>query len=230
MTLPFKPFAPKYINTLVMEKDLENSDWMNEAPYLAGLGAKSPFALPEGYFEQLPEQIHQAIYLDKLKAGLPESGFNTPEGYFEGLATGIQAKLAIEKLKEQVPNEGYTVPADYFNQLQSKISDRITQENTGRRETKIVRLWHSKLLKYASAACFILITAAGIYFYPGTPAQQALSADMANEQLLYDIDESTIIEHIESNSLKRENPAVADADLENYILSNYSQNDIASDL
>lgn len=211
-----------------MEKDLENSDWMNEAPYLAGLGAKSPFTVPEGYFGQLPEHIHQAIYLDELKTATPDHGFNAPEGYFEDLTLGIQAKLALEKLKEQVPDEGYTVPEDYFNQLQAKISAKTILSD--KKEAKIVRLWHSKLVKYASAACFLLITAAGIYFYPGTPAQQALSADMANEQMLYDIDESTIIEHIESNNLKAENPAVADADLENYILSNYSQNDIASDL
>lgn len=211
-----------------MEKDLENSDWMNEAPYLAGLGAKSPFTVLEGYFGQLPEHIHQAIYLDELKTATPDHGFNAPEGYFEDLTLGIQAKLALEKLKEQVPDEGYTVPEDYFNQLQAKISAKTILSD--KKEAKIVRLWHSKLVKYASAACFLLITAAGIYFYPGTPAQQALSADMANEQMLYDIDESTIIEHIESNNLKAENPAVADADLENYILSNYSQNDIASDL
>ncbi|MNR13260.1 hypothetical protein D3C85_1296550 [compost metagenome] len=146
------------------------------------------------------------------------------------MTLGIQAKLALEKLKEQVSNEGYTVPRDYFNQLQDKISAKTILENSEKKEAKIVRLWHSKLVKYASAACFLLITAAGIYFYPATPAQQSLSADMANEQMLYDIDESTIIEHIESNNLKAENPAVADADLENYILSNYSQNDIASDL
>jgi len=224
-TLPFKPFAPDCINIVVMENDLENSDWKNEAPYLAGLGMKSPFATPEGYFEQLPEHIHQAIYLENLKAELPEDGFKIPENYFDELSAGIEAKLATGRLKEMVPNNGFAVPGDYFNQLQAKIS-----EKTSTKETKIVRLWHSKLLKYASAACFVLISAAGIYFYPGNSTGQSASADLANEQMLYDIDENTIIEHIQSNSLKAESPAVADADLENYILSNYSQNDIASDL
>lgn len=224
-TLPFKPFAPDCINIVAMKNDLENSDWKNEAPYLAGLGMKSPFAVPEGYFEQLPEHIHQAIYLDNLKAKLPEDGFKVPENYFDELNAGIEAKLAAGRLKEMVPNEGFALPRDYFNELQAKIS-----EKTRTKETKIVRLWHSKLLKYASAACFVLISAAGIYFYPENSTGQSASADLANEQMLYDIDENTIIEHIQSNSLKAESPAVADADLENYILSNYSQNDIASDL
>jgi hypothetical protein len=224
-TLPFKPFAPDGINIVVMENDLENSDWKNEAPYLAGLGVKSPFAVPEGYFEQLPERIHQAIYLENLRAELPEDGFKIPVNYFDELNTEIEAKLAAGRLKEMVPNNGFAVPGDYFNQLQTKIA-----EKTKNKETKIVRLWHSKLLKYASAACFVLISATGIYFYPGNSSRQAASAELANEQMLYDIDENTIIEHIQSNSLKAESPAVADSDLENYILSNYSQNDIASDL
>lgn len=224
-TLPFKPFAPDCINIVVMENDLENSDWKNEAPYLAGLGMKSPFAIPESYFEQLPEHIHQAIYLENLKAARPEDGFKVPESYFGELSAGIEAKLVAGRLKDIVPNEGFAVPEDYFNQLQAKIS-----EKTRNKETRMVRLWHSKLLKYASAACFVLISAAGIYFYPGNSTGQATSAELANEQMLYDIDENTIIEHIQSNSLKAESPAVADADLENYILSNYSQNDIASDL
>ena len=224
-TLPFKPFAPDCINIVAMENDLENSEWKNEAPYLAGLGMKSPFAVPEGYFEQLPEHIHQAIYLENLKTALPEDGFKVPESYFEELSTAIEAKLAAARLKDMVPNEGFALPGDYFNQLQSRISEKTTNK-----ETKIIRLWHSKLLKYTSAACFVLISAAGIYFLPENSTGKATSAELANEQMLYDIDENTIIEHIESNSLKAESPAVADADLENYILSNYSQNDIASDL
>lgn len=224
-TLPFKPFAPDCINIIVMENDLENSDWKNEAPYLAGLGMKSPFAVPENYFGQLPEHIHQAIYLANLKKEIPEDGFKVPESYFEELSTEIEATLATSRLKDIAPNNGFAIPGDYFSQLQGKIS-----EKTSHKETKIVRLWHSKLLKYASAACFVLISAAGIYFYPENSTQQAGYAELANEQMLYDIDENTIIEHIKSNSLKAESPAVADADLENYILSNYSQNDIASDL
>ncbi|WP_342329241.1 hypothetical protein [Pedobacter sp. FW305-3-2-15-E-R2A2] len=224
-TLPFKPFAPDCINIVVMENDLENSDWKNEAPYLAGLGVKSLFAVPEGYFEKLPEHIHQSIYLENLKAELSEDGFKVPENYFDELSAGIEAKLAAGRLKEMVPNEGFALPGDYFNQLQAKIS-----EKTKNKETKIIRLWHSKLLKYASAACFVLISTTAIYLYPGTSDRQAASVELANEQMLYDIDENTIIEHIQSNSLKAESPAVADADLENYILSNYSQNDIASDL
>ncbi|WP_316745848.1 hypothetical protein [Pedobacter gandavensis] len=198
-----------------MENDLENSEWMNEAPHLAGLSVKHPFSIPEGYFEGLPADIEEAIFLDDLKTSTPESGFNLPQGYFESLSTKIQAEVV-----------GYTVPQDYFQQLQEKIATKTTAE----RVSKTFRLWHSKALKYASAACFVLISTLGVYFYQHTNPSLSLSADAANEQMLYDIDENTIIEHIQSNSLTQESPLVAEADLENYILSNYSQNEIASAL
>ena len=216
-TLSFKPFALKCINTIAMENDLENSEWMNEAPHLAGLDLKHPFSIPEGYFEGLPADIHEAIFLDDLKTDTPESGFSIPEGYFESLSTKIQAELV-----------GYTVPQDYFQQLQAKIAAKTTEEKVA----KTIRLWHSKSLKYASAACFVLVSALSVYFYQNANPAAALplSADAVTEQMLFDIDESTIIEHIQSNRLTQEQPSVADADLENYILSNYSQNEIASDL
>ncbi|MCX2450932.1 hypothetical protein OQX61_06575 [Pedobacter sp. PLR] len=198
-----------------MENDLENSEWMNEAPHLAGLSVKHPFSIPEGYFEGLPGDIKEAIFLDDLKTSSPESGFNMPEGYFESLSAKIRAEVV-----------GYTVPQDYFQQLQ----DKITAKTSNEKAAKIFRLWHSKALKYASAACFVLVSALGVYFYQNTASPQALSADAATEQMLFDIDENTIIEHIQANSLTQENPLVAEADLENYILSNYSQNEIASDL
>lgn len=214
-TLPFKPFALKCINIYEMKNDLENSEWMNEAPHLAGLRIKHPFSIPDGYFEELPANIHEAIFLDKLKTSGPESGFNTPEGYFESLSTKIQAEVV-----------GYTVPQDYFQQLQDKIKEKTTDKKVA----KTIRLWHSKAVKYASAACFVMVTAVGMYFYQHTSSVPVVSADAATEQMLFDIDENTIIEHIQSNSLTQEHPSVAEADLENYILSNYSQNEIASNL
>ncbi|MBB2149390.1 hypothetical protein [Pedobacter gandavensis] len=198
-----------------MKNDLENSEWMNEAPHLAGLSVKHPFSIPEGYFEGLPSDIHEAIFLDGLKTDSPTSGFKTPEGYFDSLSTKIQAEVV-----------GYTVPQDYFQQLQQKIAAKTTNEKVA----KTIRLWHSKALKYASAACFVLISGLGVYFYQNNNHPPMLSADAATEQMLFDIDENTIIDHIQANSLSQEHPSVPEADLENYILSNYSQNDIASDL
>lgn len=238
----FKPFDLKCINTFVMENNLEHSDWMNEAPYLAGLRAKSPFSVPEGYFEGLSEHINQAIYLDQLKAQVPDDGFSVPENYFETLGEDIHAKLTSSRLKEMVPQDGYILPGNYFEQLGAKILAKTVIEPIeiesaspivaipARKETGIVRLWHSKLLKYASAACFVIIGAAGFYFYPQSTAQQNMTADIANEQMLFDIDESTIIDHINTSIKEQEQPIVADAELENYILTNYSQSDIASDL
>ena len=39
-----------------MNENLENNDWINEAPTLAAMGKRNPFAVPDGYFESVEEQ------------------------------------------------------------------------------------------------------------------------------------------------------------------------------
>lgn len=76
----------------------------------------------------------------------------------------------------------------------------------------------------------------GVYFYQnGSSAtvQQAQSAEAVNEQLLYDIDESTIIDHLESQNTTSSNikaTSASDTEMENYILSNFSSNDLSQEL
>lgn len=223
-----------------MEQNLENNDWKTEAPLLAGLPVHNPFSVPEGYFEGLGEQISNAVYLEGLKTEVEESGFAIPQGYMEGLSDRITAAIAVENLKETVlkevssPNEGFTVPVNYFEQLQANILNKTSTESVQKPEAKIVRLWHSKLLKYASAACFVIVASFGVlYFNQQNAIQPAISTtDTATEQMLHDIDEQLIIEHIEADSkqTKATSAATKDAALENYILSNFSQSDLVADL
>lgn len=160
--------------------------------------------------------------------GMKETGFTTPSNYFEELNDSIKAKVFTERLKSAVPDDGYTVPEGYFEQLQSNI----LAKTTGQTQPKIIRLWRSNLLKYASAACFIIIAAAGIYFNSNEhPAiQKASYADVATEQMLFDIDEEVIIEHIEANFKDQQKPNASETALENYILNNYTQNDLTTNL
>jgi len=165
--------------------------------------------------------------------GIKGTGFTTPSNYFEELNEGIKARISVERLKSAVSNDGYVVPAAYFEQLQSKILARTTGlEAEHVRKPKIFRLWRSGLLKYASAACFVIMAGAGIYFninQPGT-VQMASHSDIATEQMLFDIDEDVIIEHIEASSKDDQKPGTSQTALENYILNNYSQNDLAGNL
>ncbi|TDQ07408.1 hypothetical protein [Pedobacter metabolipauper] len=208
-----------------MEQNIENNDWKKEAPFLAGLPVRNAFSVPEGYFEGLSVQISGAVYLESLK-DVEHAGFTLPENYFEGLGESIHAKLIAERLKEEIPNEGLIVPVNYFDDLQASI----LAKTTGAPQPKIVRLWHSKLLKYASAACFLIMASAGLYFNYQSPAQPVNYAELAAEQMLFDIDEDVIIDHIEANGMQEQKVAnTKDAALESYILSNYSQSDLTTD-
>ncbi|WP_316813188.1 hypothetical protein [Pedobacter heparinus] len=160
-----------------------------------------------------------------MDENLIETGFTTPENYFSELTNNIQARVLSERISAVAPNDGYTVPDGYFEQLRMNIELRTLKER------KVIRLWRSSLLKYASAACFILLSAVGFYFYElQQPDKKIVYRDFATEQLLYDIDEQIIIDHIEANDLQQINPAVTEGALENYILNNYTQTDIASGL
>lgn len=216
-----------------MDNNLENNDWKKEAPVLAALPVHHSFSVPEGYFEHLPLQIRNAIYLEKLKAKVPDTDFSTPEGYFEELSGQINAEILTERLKIIAPlsEQNTTVPANYFEKLQANILSKTIDEQAKQQPAKIVRLWRSNILKYASAACFVILSAVGLYFYEQNHTGTKLAyTDMATEQMLYDIDEQVIIDHIEANGLQEPKPAAKDVALENYILNNYSQSDIALNL
>jgi len=219
-----------------MKTDLENNEWKAEAPYLASLHKENPFCVPENYFKFLPDTISNTIYTEKLREAVPVSGFAVPEQYFSSARARIIAATAENVLQNLPEVTGYTAPDLYFQKLQS----RILAQTTGLKETeaiqelpvksvsKIIRLWNSDVLKYASAACFILVTAFGLYLNQQSFTKQASVADFANEQLLYDLDEQDIIDHIETNAPETSKNMEINEELETYILNNYSQSDLSS--
>jgi len=97
-------------------------------------------------------------------------------------------------------------------------------------------MWRKSFFKYASAACFLLVASFGLYFYQSDSSTETLpiqSAGVSTEQMLYDIDEHTIIEHIESQNVKSSvttTKSESDTDMENYILNNYSSSDLTQEL
>jgi len=157
--------------------------------------------------------------------GIKETGFTAPSNYFDELNESIRARLVTERLKAVVPADGFAVPEGYFDQLNATVLTKTSGKKAT--ESKIVRLWRSNVLKYASAACFVIIAGLGVYFNNEQQlvVRQSVRADLAAEQMLFDIDEDVIIEHIEAN-YKEEKQSASDAELENYILNNYSQSDL----
>jgi len=218
-----------------MNENLENNDWIKDAPTLAAMGKRNPFSVPAGYFNNCEDDVFSHIFLNDLKLKTGNSAFGVPENYFEELTEMIETRIAFEQSVQ--PTNKFAVPENYFETLQSRIIGKIESEQIVRKEANIIPLWRRGFVKYASAACFLLISSFGVYFYQNNESSNAVNvpqmqtADLANDQMLYDIDETTIIDHLEAqNTSNTKTTSASDTEVENYILSNYSSTDLAQEL
>jgi len=216
-----------------MNENIENNDWINETPALSAMGKRNPFSVPDGYFENCDEAIFSAVFLDGLKQKTSDNNFEVPQNYFEDLTERIQTRITLEALPKA--GQAFAVPENYFDTLQSRIAEKIAASEP-KKVAKVIPLWRRNIVKYASAACFVLMASFGVYFYQNgstTTVQQVQSAEAVNEQMLYDIDESTIIDHLEAENTTTSNiktTSASDTEMENYILSNFSSNDLSQEL
>lgn len=216
----------------VMNENIENSDWTKDAPALAAMQKRNPFTVPNGYFDSVDEHVASAIFVSGLNRKMNNGGFEVPNDYFVNLSERIETNILLETLSKS--ESTFAVPVNYFDTLQDKITSKITAEQP-KNVAKIIPLWRRNIVKYASAACFLLIASFGAYFYQNSsstiPVMQTQTEELANEQLLYDIDESTIIEHLETqNTTTSNNNSASDTEMENYLLSNFSSSDLSHEL
>lgn len=216
-----------------MNENLENNDWKKDAPTLAAMVKRNPFTVPNNYFESAEEVTLSTSFLSGLKQKLSDNkGFDVPQNYFEDLTERIETNIRLSELPLQ--ENTFVVPDGYFDTLQSRITAKIAAAEP-KKSAKIVPLWRSNIVKYASAACFVVMASVGAYFYqnnsPAVPVAQTASADLPTDQLLYDIDESVIIEHLEAqNTATSKNISASDTEMENYILSNFSSSELTQAL
>lgn len=199
-------------------------EWEKEAPYLASLPRATPYRVPDTYFNELPSHINQAVFLGGLMQK-ENQGFIIPQNYFEDLTGQIENRIAEDRIHELIKEDGFKVPSNYFDKLKADILNQTSQKKA---QPKVMKLWRTDMMKYASAACFILIAASGLYINQLNNLKQARKAEIANEQVLYDIDESVIIEHLQESQTA--NNSASDTEMENYILDNFSSNDISNNL
>ena len=204
----------------------EDIEWREEAPILAALPRITPFRVPDNYFNDLTGQLNAVVFLN----GLTEKdgyGFSVPSDYFESLNAQIKSQIAIEQLKSNASTDGFKTPANYFDKLQTSILDQTVNAKPA---PKVVRFWNADIIRYAAAACFILLTATGLYLNQQSVSKaQAQSTELASEVMLYDIDESVIIEHLKESQTAT-NTSASQAEMESYILDHYSSTDISNNL
>lgn len=204
----------------------ENMEWEKEAPTLAALPRITPYRVPDNYFNDLTSQLNSVAYLNGFtqKDGY---GFVVPTNYFDTLTEQIKSRIAIEQYKSITTADGFKTPSNYFDKLQASI---LEQTVNAKPAPKVVRFWSSDVMRYAVAACFILLTASGLYLnQQHTLKAETQSTELASEVMLYDIDESVIIEHLKESHTTT-TASASQAEIESYILDNYSANDLSNNL
>ena len=197
------------------------------------INKENPFKVPDQYFEGLSDRISAAVFVEDLKS---KAGFfeaDVPEGYFENLSDEINTRITLESLN--LPKaDGFTVPQGYFDKLQGNILSKVTESPA---PAKVVKLWPARFAKYAAAASLILVSAFAIYFnqdklFRTSESVVKVSAS-PEDSALWDIDEQTIRDHMDIDIDDKEqitNTSASSTELEDYIISHYSQNEIATTL
>lgn len=209
-----------------MTKRDENMEWEEDAAYLASLPRITSYRVPEQYFEDLTARIQQSVFLDGLTQKESED-FVVPKGYFDTLTAQIQARVTVENIKATMPADGFQVPSNYFDQLQSNILSKTA--NASPSKAPVRKLWHTEAIKYVSAACFFIVAATTLFVNQQQNLKEDRKIELANEQLLYDIDESVIMEHVQESQTASTNSA-STTEIENYILDNFSFTDLSTNL
>lgn len=199
----------------------DNMEWENEAPQLAKLKKSNPFTAPSNYFEELEERINQSVFINSLQKN-EGAGFTVPTNYFETLENQITSRVSLEQLKDG-KQDGFAIPNGYFEKLQQSIAAQTVEKK------KAVQLWHQPLFKYAVAACLVIASTTGWFANEHYQNNQLRNSELVKEQMLYDIDESVIMEYMqEAQNVKTAN--FTDSEMENYILDNFSTNDLSNNL
>jgi hypothetical protein len=165
----------------------------------------------------------------KAKAGIFEA--EVPEGYFDNLGAEINSRISLEAL-DMPKQDGFAVPNGYFEQLQANIVNKVAQEDA---PVKVVKLWPAKVAKYAAAASIVLISAFAIYFNQDKlgleSAQIAKTSVISDDPTLWDIDEDVIRDQMETDDSEQiTNTSATSSELEDYIITHYSQSEIATNL
>lgn len=130
------------------------------------------YPVPEGYFEQLPEQVMQHIAEDEAIEGILAQHKNTPlevpEHYFDQLPTAVMDRIAKgaadgceaeEILPHHNSESDFPVPEGYFEELPNQVMARIEAEKASR---FIVR---RRFIRIASAAASAAVFIGVAFFF-----------------------------------------------------------------
>lgn len=195
------------------------------------------FFIPADYFSNLPAQLIRGV-----RDVVPDLDSDAISGSVLLQGSSFTSPVDTAGLPAKTDEQEFKLPAGYFEQLSSRIQQRIEKEEAQERviepvvlksvepEVKVRRLWHSDWMKYATAACVILVAALGLFLNQQQQLSASATNELANEQLLFDIPEEDIINHVLNENPDQHFLNAAHTDLESYLINNYSQDDLTIDL
>ncbi|OAQ40635.1 hypothetical protein A5893_06745 [Pedobacter psychrophilus] len=138
-----------------MKTEDTNMNWEKDAPLLASIKKDNPFKVPTNYFEDLDERIQNELFLENLKSNI--DNFKTPKGYFENLSQQIINQIKLNEIISE--GLGFATPEKYFENTKQQILKSVEPKKEG-----ITRIINLNLIRYAAAACILMMTSFGIYF------------------------------------------------------------------
>lgn len=145
---------------------------------------RNPFIVPNGYFDNLPNQIRSEISL-REKHSVEQNSFSVPDGYFDQLTQDIKTQITVKDLKEKISEDGFTVPKNYFDTLRNHTLDKIHAKP---KKTIYLKKW----VNYASVACLLIaMSVGGGYFWKSQSEQE-----FSNTESLSKIPDDEIINYL----------------------------------
>ena len=186
------------MNTKNNISNFEDDDLTEMAPRLSKLDGKSPFYADDDYFDSFTSKLESSISnLEAIKTEAPILSNITKYNSFE-------------------------VPRNYFDELPSRIQDIVINKSS---KTSILE-WIILFIKPNFAIpvlTTLLIAFAGINYIEkqSTSTNTKIEYQLSDEEQLYLIDESTIIDAIvSSTSSESEKTTEQTTGIENYLIEN----------
>lgn len=145
------------------------------SPLLADIDRVNCYALPEAYFEGLPDAVLQKIQATEIKLpALAATYYRIPENYFESLPRQILSQIhkssevqeemeAIAPLLNSINKQPvFSLPERYFKELKPQITHSAAEPAEGKLvKFKTYRRW----MQYAAAAMVAGILISGAFLF-----------------------------------------------------------------
>lgn len=169
---------------------------------LAAMPRTSPFAVPNGYFNELTAaMVAGSVYSNESVPDLPkEMPFTLPEGYFAGFSASLMDRIAEEPSFGIIEPAAFNVPSGYFEALPAqmlqaaKAADGISAQAPVKQQPKVISFLPQKALRWAAAALLLLAVGFGGYKMMNDQPQR-----LSVEKQLAQLDEKVISSYVQQH-------------------------------